>query len=470
MIVVLPSLSFPRAELAKIVGIQHYEERMLCVLGMLADPKVRVVYLTSVDIDPATVDYYLGWLEDPESARDRLILLSLNDGEIEGLTRKLLRDQRALRRVKDLVGGAPGAYVLPFNVTTAEADFATTVGASLYGPSPELVPLGSKSGSRKVAREAGVPLLEGAEDLYSLEGVERALGRLKRRGTEAGVVKLNNGFSGQGNAVVELGSTTSALEPSTMTFAASEESLESFAAKIAAEGAVVEELLRAPRLMSPSVQMRITPERDIEVISTHEQILGGVDLQVYLGCRFPAEQPYRGVIQEHAIRIAEVLAARGVVGYFGIDFVVVLDASGAPVEIYMSEINLRIGGTWHPFVMTKLVTGASYDVVSGRLMAGDKPKVYVATDNLKSKRFKGLRPEEAIDALQASGLGYDRSAGTGALLHLLGALPEHGKVGATCIGDSRDEADELHEAVVGVLEQAASRPHSKGPPRRSRGG
>src|SRR3954453_4348323 len=75
-IVVVPSLSFAAAELAKITGIQFYEERLLCLTLLLGDPAVRMVYATSVPVDPAIVDYHLGLLPDPESAGRRLTLIS----------------------------------------------------------------------------------------------------------------------------------------------------------------------------------------------------------------------------------------------------------------------------------------------------------------------------------------------------------------------------------------------------------
>ena len=42
-IVVLPSATFPESELRKIVGIQHYEERLLCTTLLLRDPELRIV-------------------------------------------------------------------------------------------------------------------------------------------------------------------------------------------------------------------------------------------------------------------------------------------------------------------------------------------------------------------------------------------------------------------------------------------
>ncbi|MDQ3765775.1 MAG: peptide ligase PGM1-related protein [Actinomycetota bacterium] len=453
-LVALPSITFPVKELRKIVAIQHYEERMLCWLLELADPDTNVVYVSSIRIDPAIIDYYLGFLADSIGARRRLHLVSLDDDTPRPLSMKLLERPEVLAEIRSLLSGASRAYVWPFNVTALEAEVARLIGVPLYGPHPDLVPLGSKSGSRHIAREAGVPVLRGAEDLTSGEEVERALFEVRDvlpTGASA-VIKLNNGFSGQGNAIVDLEDLAVPLNGSCMTFCAIEESWANFEKTIISEGAVVEELLRSPGVFSPSVQMKITAGHRLEMLSTHDQILGGFEDQVYLGCRFPAQRPYRSAIQEHARRVGEVLVRRGVIGYFGIDFI--LEPGGADPSVYISEINLRMGGTSHPFYMTARLTRGRYDEGSGELIAGGRAKYYVATDNLKSKSLIGLPASGAIDALESADLGYDHTHRTGALLHLLGALERYGKVGATCIGDSMEEADALYANVVHALGDA----------------
>ncbi len=452
--VVLPSLTFPVKELRKIVAIQHYEERMLCWLLELSNPDVQVIYVSSVRIDPAIIDYYLGFLDDPVNAAERLHLVSVDDVEPRPLSAKLLERPEVLADIRGLVFGTSAACVLPFNVTALEAEVARIIEVPLYGPRPDLIPLGSKSGSRTIAREAGAPILPGAEDLTSVEEVERALFRLKEdlpAGVSA-VIKLNNGFSGQGNAIVELDDLTTPLTGSSVTFCAREETWASFKDTIIREGAVVEELVRSPGVLSPSVQMKITSDHRLEMLSTHDQILGGLEDQVYLGCRFPASRPYRTAIQDHARRMGEALASRGVIGSFGIDFIVVPGC--AELRIYVSEINLRLGGTSHPFYTVSRLTGGRYDVGSGELTAGGRPKFYIATDNLQSRKLIGLSASEAIGALERRGLGYDQTSRSGVVLHLLGALERYGKAGATCIGDSAEEADAMYAGMVCALEDA----------------
>src|SRR5687768_10670583 len=80
-ILVIPSITFPEIELRKIIGIQHYEERLLCLLLQLRSPGLRMVFVTSAEVDRVVVDYYLSFLDDPKGARDRLTMISLDDVE-----------------------------------------------------------------------------------------------------------------------------------------------------------------------------------------------------------------------------------------------------------------------------------------------------------------------------------------------------------------------------------------------------
>jgi hypothetical protein len=469
LIVVVPSISYPVSELVKIAAVQSYEERMLFVLLLLADPAVRIVFVTSVEIDPATIDYYLRFLPDPSDARRRLELVAVHEPSIGSLSEKLLARPADLDRVRAAVdrfvvehggggggggGGGAGGGVLPFNVTRAEQEVADALGLPLYGPRPDLVWLGSKSGSRQVAVEGGVPILPGTEDVFSMDDLAKALACLRetRPEAQAVVVKLNNGFAGQGNAIIELDGLPDALSGPGLTgsatvFCAPEESWPTYEAKMEEEGVIVEELVRSDGMRSPSVQLQISPAGEVEVLSTHDQILGGPGNQVYLGCRFPARPEYRLAIQAEACKVAGVLAGRGVTGVFGIDFLVDDD------RVTLSEINLRVGGTTHPYWMARLATGGRYDQDAGELrVPGGGSRCYVATDNLKSERLVGRTPAEIIERIDQAGLAYDPSTTTGATLHLLGALPVAGKMGMTCIAATPEDADDLYRQVLLALD------------------
>ncbi len=441
----VPSISFPPAELAKITAVGFYEERMLFTVLLLRNPSLRVVFVTSSAVDPATVDYYLRFV--PAGARERLTMVDVGDPSIGSLSAKILHRPDVVAHLRELV--PEGSTMLPFNVTPAEAALAVALGVTLCGPPPHLARLGSKSGARKVAVKAGVARTEGAENLFSLEAVAAAISaiRLRRPEAEAVVVKLDNGFSGIGNAILEMDGLADPLPASKTTFCAANESWPTYEAKVAAEGAVVEELLRVPNLQSPSVQLRIGAGGGVEVLSTHDQILGGPEGQVYIGCRFPAAPDYRAAIVAEARRVGEVLAGEGVIGSFGIDWLVT--PAG---KVYLSEINLRMGGTTHPYWMARLAGGASYDAAGGELVgAGGNRLCYTATDNLKLAQLVGWTPAEVITLVDDAGLAFDPATGTGVTLHLLGAVPGFGKLGATCIAGSPEAAGDLYVELVDQL-------------------
>ncbi|HEV3363845.1 MAG TPA: peptide ligase PGM1-related protein [Acidimicrobiia bacterium] len=447
-IVVVPSLTLSLEDLRNVTGVVFYEERLLCFLLLLAEPTARVVYTTSTAIDPAIIDYYLRFVPDPDDARRRLTLIDAGDPELGWLSAKLLSDPVVLDRLRDAIGDPSRARLLPFIATPVEHELAEALGVPVDGPRAELGVLGSKSGARRVAIRAGVGVLPGSEDLFTVDDVSTAVTDLlsNQPNMEAVVVKLNDCFSGLGNVILEVGGLADPLPTSKTVFCSPDETWPTYIAKLATQGGIVEALLRDPELRSPSAQLRISPAGVVEILSTHDQILGGPQNQIYLGCRFPAHPDYRLRIQSEALKIGEVLAGQGVVGSFGIDFLVV------GKDVYLSEINLRLGGTTHPFWMARLATRTRYDLPSGELQSLDGEAVYyVATDNLKSTQLTGRTPAEVISLVDRSGLAYEKGSRTGIALHLLGATPSTGKLGATCIANSPGAADDLYRALFDLV-------------------
>ncbi len=76
--------------------------------------------------------------------------------------------------------------------------------------------------------------------------------------------------------------------------------------------------------------------------------------RVFPGLPLSADAAYRLAIQERAWARGEAFAAKGVLGRFAVDFVSV--ATGTSWRHYAIEINLRKGGTTHPFLMLQFLT------------------------------------------------------------------------------------------------------------------
>jgi hypothetical protein len=237
-----------------------------------------------------------------------------------------------------------------------------------------------------------------------------------------------------------------------VSFSEPAERAESYFAKLPVMGGIAEELIEGAEISSPSAQLRIDPQGRVELLSTHDQILGGPTGQTYLGCRFPAADIYRRKVQQAARLIGAVLARKGVVSRFGIDF---LARRGTKDwDLFAVEINLRMGGTTHAFLALQFLTGGRLDPESGLFHSpSGLPKFYQSTDNLKSDTYRGLCPEDLIDITTVNHLHYNHHTETGVLFHMIGALSEYGKVGLTAIGNSHDEAVAIYARTLDVLDR-----------------
>jgi len=206
--VVIPSLTLDQSELAKLDGAAFYEERLLFLLIRLRNPQARMVYVTSQPIHPLILEYYFQLLAGiPAShARSRLTLLCAHDESPRSLTEKILERPRLIQRIRYGIADPSRAFLTVFNSTPLERKLAVLLGIPLNGVDPTLACLGTKSGSRKVFREAGVSLPEGSEDIRSEDDLLDALEELRDRrpGIPRAVVKLDESFSGEGNAIVRL--------------------------------------------------------------------------------------------------------------------------------------------------------------------------------------------------------------------------------------------------------------------------
>lgn len=467
-VLVLPSLSLDSQVMAKVSGVAHYEERMLCLLMLLRMPRTRVIYVSSTSISSTIIDYYLHLLPGVPSghARRRLTLLSCDDTHFAPLTQKILDRPRLLERVKDAVGDPALAHMTCFTVSDLERQLALTLGIPIYGCDPALLHWGSKSGSRKIFQEAGIDHPAGYEDLRNIDDVARALSQLRTEHVQLAkaVVKINEGFSGEGNAVFDFSGAPqgSALLPwvksrlPDLAFEAKGMTFDLYEDKLTAMGGIVEEWIPGTLKESPSVQFRVDPLGRLETISTHDQILGGKNGQIFLGARFPASAAYRLDIQRNGQKAAQALAQKGVLGRFGIDFVSVKHADGwRHVAI---EINLRKGGTTHPFQMLQFLTDGHYDPTTGLFLTpSGRPRGYYASDNLESERYRGLTPDDLIDISVLNGLHFNAATAEGVAFHLIGALSEFGKLGIVAIGETQERADALYRKSVAVLDREGGR-------------
>lgn len=495
-ILVIPSLSLDQQELRKIRGVHHYEERLLFSLIRLRNPRARLIYITSQPIHPSVIDYYLQLMPGiPFShARDRLLLFCTYDASLQPLTQKILQRPRLIERLRRAIRPNQ-AYMTCFNSTPLERDLAVQLEIPMLALDPDLLYWGTKSGSRQIFAEAQVPHPDGSELVHHADNLANVAAALWERHPDLKrmVVKLNEGFSGGGNALLDLrplqavapqddksdnkksNNKSDAVSPQVRSaaildrfeqlgFQCDDETWQHFNSRIPELGAIVEVFVEGGEKRSPSVQGYVAPDGKVEILSTHDQILGGPDGQVFLGCTFPADEAYRLQLQEYGLQVGNNLAEKGALERFSLDFIAVKKPNTRNEwDLQAIEINLRKGGTTHPFMTLKLLTHGHYDYSTGLFFNKQgTPKYYVATDNLQQDHYRGLLPSDLMDIIAQHDLHFKSTTETGNVFHLISCLSEFGKIGLTSIGNSPEEAQALYDRVIAVLDQESRADVSSG--------
>ena len=483
-IIVVPALSLDKQELKKIPGYQHYEERMLFTLAHLAHPQTRVTFVSTLKIDPAIVDYYLSKLPDPVGARQRLRMIHLYDNVADAsvdrpfdwLSERLNRRPEVRRRILDGVDRGK-AHLYPFAVTDAEKRLAVNLGVPILGSDPKLAFYGAKDGCRQTAVEAGVPLPPGTNKRVHREGklidaIERFVTRYPA--AEALMVKLTESFSGEGNAKFDLKGLAAlphserrreiAKRLPKMKFMAGDgSSWEHFRGQMKAVGAIIE-LFMPGVIDSPSVQGYIGPDGKVEILSTFTQVLDG---QEYMGGISPADPKHLAQLHKTGLAIGRVLKNKGALGRYAVDLVVTdcpdCGERGLPGRgAYYIETNLRLGGTTHSVNALRLFSAtpnaySDYDPKSGAIVSARSGRglFHKVTDRLNKEigrdALRGLTPAQVVGLIKAAGLDWNPKTEEGIILHLMGALREHGNAGFTAAAPSERKAAEIYRRALEVL-------------------
>lgn len=459
VVVTMPSFSLAPSILA------HYgrrldalEHRYLVTMLMLARiPGCELVFVCSTHPGEEVLDYYLRLMPEEvrASVRARLHIVTAPGPEPGPVAAALLDHPEALARIEDLIAGRP-AMIEPWNVTAAEVAVAERLDVPINGTAPELWPMGFKSAGRRVFAEAGVPTPLGQEDVHDLSEITHAAARISRTHPHAQnvVVKHDNSGAGDGNLVIGLRDAHGNPVPRAALRRRIERAMPEWYRRDLRAGGVVEELVAGSSFASPSAQVDIAPDGSVTVLSTHEQVLGGDSGQVYAGCIFPANRAYTGELAGYAEAVGERLAERGARGRLSVDFVAVRRKHW---DVFGIEVNLRKGGTTHPFTVLRHLAPGHFEKATGDWVTDrdGTTRCYTSTDTLMDPAWTTLPPAAVISAVESAGVAFDREAGTGVVLHMLSGLAIDGRCGLTAIARSGGEARDMAAAAEAAIAVAA---------------
>ena len=467
VMIAMPSYSVSESLLShygnRIASLEHRYLNAIAVAGRITS--CDVLYLSTRAPLPEVFDYYLALLPEDrrDSTRGRIRFVEVDDGTTRSVAAKLVEQPDLIAAIRAHIGERP-AFIEPWNVTEHEVNLALALDVPINGTAPELRPLAFKGAGRKLFAAVGVPAPLGREDVRTTEDVVDAVRWIGRQRPLLGgvVIKHDDSGAGDGNVVLDLRPMHHADDPDAWVAEQVDALPDWYRSDLLRQGGIVEERIAGARFSSPSAQVDIRPGGEVTVLATHEQVLGGEGGQVYLGCTFPADPAYAAALAEHAANVGAKLAAEGAIGRFGIDFVTASSdppaAENPQWDVYAIEVNLRKGGTTHPYAALRNLVPGRYDIEAGHWIAEDgSTRCYVSSDNLVHESWLGLEPADVIDWVARAGLQFDSITKVGTVLHMLSGLAIDGRFGVTAIGRTRAEADAIYEGLQATVQRLADR-------------
>lgn len=456
-LVCLPSLTFEPEHIKDILGISHYEVRCLWEVLNASKEHVKVVFISSRPIKDYILDDMLNLLANPEKARERIEIVSVDPNDENAdltLVEKAFKNEQVVKQLRKRLKNEL-AVLRCFVTTQKEKDFAQELGIPFWGMDPALSFYHSKSGNHALFEQADIPRADNEREIKSLRSLKTAIKKLWSRWPYAKrfMFKFDHGVSGNGLALMNLnmdyneffdlgiGEKNKYLDQliASLEFKGKKLTQKEFNSQLS-HGAVLERFFEGENKTSPSGQAVIHPDGKVELLSTHEQILASCGV-TYLGSQFPAKSSYRNEVENYTYEVAKTLSFNGVIGPVSVDFLVVEEKSKAP-SIYAIEINIRQGGTTHPFQTASSLLSGHYNRETGSLEDKDgHHRIYTSYDNLVLNGENGKDIHALRRVLKDEGLVFNKKTKSGFVFHMMSALEEFGKCGYTLI--ARDQRQRI---------------------------
>ena len=123
------------------------------------------------------------------------------------------------------------------------------------------------------------------------------------------------------------------------------------------------------------------------------------------------------------------------------------------LNINVIEINIRKGGTTHPYWTSKLLLDACRSDVSGCLVDNQgKEYVYRSNDNFEKQTNNRLSLDEILNGAKEENLIFTFEQKEGVIFHLLSAWRPLGKIGYTIIAKNSKRLDKIQQQVEKIFD------------------
>mmetsp|Transcript_93916 Transcript_93916/g.251355 ORF Transcript_93916/g.251355 Transcript_93916/m.251355 type:complete len:1102 (-) Transcript_93916:179-3484(-) len=357
------------------------------------DPKVDVVYIAPEFFHEELLDYYnkimaFRGVRNPGGRFQVVVPENMGLHSNFSLSSALLASPKALKRVKKLVRGR-NAFLVPSLCGPAEEQLAGELEVPLFGPEIRNLPvLGTKSGTQKVIRMAGLPAPPFASEVYDEEDFYTQLAELLVGYPEVRVwvIKIDDEHGSRGHAYIDMhrlkvvADVRGQMAHLSQTDAGAgtvEQELKAIRGvlikdlhrrvEIVNKGAYPDwkeylaEFLKAggiiqaapPGIVShPSIHLRIDPDGAVSVVGTSEAVFAKPFLKTSSFVPHITGPPE--ALNKVGMSIGRALAAKGMIGFATVDLVLFENptfeggAPGGEDGVTNATTPALIGGTPYP--------------------------------------------------------------------------------------------------------------------------
>nr|XP_026689991.1 IQ domain-containing protein H-like isoform X2 [Ciona intestinalis] len=537
VIVHVPSLGHPTQIRFGMSGFDRKQNAQMARLCDLIDTNVEVIYVSPVEVLEELQQYYCKLLglkgaveeADPEKVGDLSTRFTIVTPEALNkfpthhmcLASLLKYSPCALSRIKKLIAGRD-AYYVPGVIHKDDISVADELNIPILGCEPEICHLySSKSGGRRVFAAADATAPPGDHDVYSAQQLHESMARLicENPYVTKWLMKIDSGFDGRSIAYIEVNkhlpcylwmlresrrygdkwSKKWAQDAAyTKVLCELPDALDNFACPankdvfptwvdfldaFLGQGGIIEAYPPTESVTCLTIDMLIDPTGKMHMTSCGDQIHAENTFRCW-GTSVPQASVEPAVLNDVSMRIAEACRARGVIGYFSIDYVTFIDPVTYKQTLWATDLTLAYSDQMAMTQMLLFVTGGKLDAAEGRLVVPPPPKpkqarfrkrdddkdklpppnltrFSVMSTNLVHTNMAVVHYSVFFQMCRAHGIGFDIKERQGTVFTLVDSSKRE-ELGMLSVGEDLPSALASFARNLTVIHQEISAPNMQG--------
>ncbi|KAK0133992.1 IQ motif-containing protein H [Merluccius polli] len=530
-IIHIPSLGYSKSQRLHLKDFDILQNTQISRLCDVRDENVDVIYVSPRPLGKDIAGYYARLLEfeGPEategnsgskrsslSNNKRFTIITPEAVEYFPthsmcLSTLLKYSPRALRRIRNLVQGRR-AYIVGGVAHVDDLAVADELEVAILGPEPAVAQLyGTKSGGRRIFTRAEVAVPPGLGDIYCLHQLHEALARLMVHNMEVQrwVFKMDAEFGGRGTAycdVCHLSCYSGALQeyrrlgpdvwskantfiyiwmrsPAWLACYAQPANASCFPdwacflKTFLRQGGVVEAYPPSHSVTCLTVDLLLAPGGEVSVLSCGDQLRGSCRLEA-LGSSVPQASVRPDALHALCSRVGRACLERHIVGYVSIDLATFLDPGTMKRKVWAIDLDLRYSDQLAMTQLLLVVTGATLDCQSCRLLVPLPTQEKFPETQSPAKHAVGHRYAVLANRLlhtnlsifyhnvffsmcKAHGIGYDTKRKRGTVFVLHDSIERH-SIGMLTVCEDLQGSLVTFARNLSVIHQEISSPKTQG--------